>query len=77
MKRISVLLVDDHALVRLGLKTLIDDQADMNVTGEAGTAAEALQAVEALHPQVVLMDIRRAYAVTQNIPLHYCLVSNP
>jgi len=58
MSRIPVLLVDDHALVRLGLKTLINDQADMEVIGEAGTAKEALQVVERLHPQVVLMDIR-------------------
>ncbi len=58
MTRIRVALVDDHALVRLGLKTLINDQPDMEVVGEAGTAAEALQVVESLHPQVVLMDIR-------------------
>jgi len=58
MKRIAVGLVDDHALVRLGLKTLIDDQPDMQVIGEAGTAAEALEMVARLHPQVVLMDIR-------------------
>ena len=55
---ISVLLVDDHALVRLGLKTLIDDQPDMQVVGEASNAQQALQLVERLHPQVVLMDIR-------------------
>jgi two-component system response regulator DevR len=58
MSKIPVVLVDDHALVRLGLKTLINDQADMEVIGEAGTAPEALQAVEHFHPQVVLMDIR-------------------
>ncbi len=58
MERITVLLVDDHALVRLGLQTLIDDQADMHVVGQAGTAQEALQLVERLQPQVVLMDIR-------------------
>ena len=58
MNKIPVVLVDDHALVRLGLKTLINDQADMKVIGEAGTAQEALQVVEHLHPQVVLMDIR-------------------
>ena len=57
-KKIPVLLVDDHALVRLGLKTLIDDQADMQVVGEAGTAGDAMQAVERDRPQVVLMDIR-------------------
>lgn len=58
MTKIRVVLVDDHALVRLGLKTLIDDTVDIEVIGEAGTAQEALQAVELLHPQVVLMDIR-------------------
>lgn len=58
MTKIPVVLVDDHALVRLGLKTLINDEADMEVIGEAETAQEALLAVARLHPQVVLMDIR-------------------
>ena len=58
MNKIRVGLVDDHALVRLGLKTLINDQADMQVTGEAGSATDAIQMVENLHPEVVLMDIR-------------------
>ncbi len=52
------MLVDDHEVVRLGLMTLINDQADMEVVGEAGTASEALLAVERLRPDVVLMDIR-------------------
>lgn len=58
MKKTSVLLVDDHEIVRLGLMTLINDQPDMQVVGEAGSASEALQAVERLRPDVVLMDIR-------------------
>ena len=58
MTKIRVVLVDDHSLVRLGLKTLINDTADIEVIGEAGSAQEALQAVERLRPQVVLMDIR-------------------
>lgn len=58
MNRTRVLLVDDHEVVRLGLMTLINDQADMEVVGEAGTASEALLAVERLRPDVVLMDIR-------------------
>jgi DNA-binding NarL/FixJ family response regulator len=58
MNKISVVLVDDHALVRLGLKTLINDQVDMEVVDEAGTAQAALQVVERHHPRVVLMDIR-------------------
>ncbi len=53
-----VLLVDDHEVVRLGLITLINDQPDLEVVGEAGTAAEAVRAVERLQPDVVLMDIR-------------------
>ena len=58
MTRTRVLLVDDHAIVRLGLMTLINDQPDMEVVGEAGTAGEAVRAVERLRPAVVLMDIR-------------------
>ncbi len=58
MTKIRVALVDDHALVRLGLRTLINDQADMEVVGEADSTAAAIQMVENTHPQVVLMDIR-------------------
>ena len=58
MTKIRVGLVDDHALLRLGLKTLIDDQPDMQVVGEADSTAAALQMVSSAHPQVVLMDIR-------------------
>lgn len=58
MTKIRVLLVDDHALVRLGLMTLINDRPDMEVVGEASSAAEAVAAVERLRPDVVLMDIR-------------------
>ena len=58
MNKIRVLLVDDHALVRLGLMTLLNDRPDMEVVGEASTAPEALRQVERLHPDVVLMDIR-------------------
>ncbi len=58
MAKIRVLLVDDHDIVRLGLMTLINDRADMQVVGEAGDAAEAVAQVEKLRPDVVLMDIR-------------------
>ena len=58
MKQTHVLLVDDHEIVRLGLMTLINDQPDMLVVGEAGSAEEALRQVELLQPDVILMDIR-------------------
>jgi DNA-binding NarL/FixJ family response regulator len=58
MPKTRVLLVDDHAIVRLGLMTLINDQPEMEVIGEAESAAEAVRAVERWHPDVVLMDIR-------------------
>jgi two-component system response regulator DevR len=58
MTKTRVLLVDDHAIVRLGLMTLLNDQPDMEVVAEASTAAEAVRAVELSRPDVVLMDVR-------------------
>lgn len=54
---IQLLLVDDHAVVRSGLRMLIDSEADMEIIGEAGTAAQAIQQACALKPDVILMDI--------------------
>lgn len=53
-----IVLVDDHEIVRLGLITLLEDQPGFQVVGEAGNAADAVQAVATLRPDVVLMDIR-------------------
>jgi len=58
MTKTRILLVDDHAIVRLGLMTLLNDQPDMEVVAEASTAAEAVRAVEKFQPDVVLMDVR-------------------
>ncbi|MEN9563212.1 MAG: hypothetical protein RIR73_1456 [Chloroflexota bacterium] len=58
MTKTRILLVDDHDIVRLGLMTLLNDQPDMEVVGEASTAAEAVRQTEVLAPDVVLMDIR-------------------
>jgi two-component system response regulator DevR len=58
MTKTRILLVDDHDIVRLGLMTLLNDQPDMEVIGEASTAGEAVKAAEKLQPDVVLMDIR-------------------
>jgi two-component system response regulator NreC len=52
-----VLLVDDHAVVRSGLKLLLERQEDIHVVGEAGTAEEALVAGRDLEPDVVVMDV--------------------
>lgn len=56
--RISVLLVDDHLIVRVGLRTLLEDTGDIDVLGEAGSVAEAVDCALRLHPRVVLMDMR-------------------
>ncbi|MEK6221663.1 MAG: response regulator transcription factor, partial [Chloroflexota bacterium] len=57
MTTLKVIIVDDHEVVRLGLMTLLDDLDWIEVVGEAGTAIEALQAVEQFHPDVVILDI--------------------
>ncbi|MEK6750753.1 MAG: response regulator transcription factor [Chloroflexota bacterium] len=54
---IRLLLVDDHAVVRSGLKMLLSGQKDMEIVGEAGSAAEALAETERVQPTVILMDI--------------------
>jgi DNA-binding NarL/FixJ family response regulator len=55
---IRILLVDDQALFREGLHTLLSVQPDLQVVGEAGNGEEALRQTAALHPDVVLMDLR-------------------
>jgi RNA polymerase sigma factor (sigma-70 family) len=55
---IRVLVVDDHPVVRAGLKALIDTEPDMQVVGDAGSEEEALKAFEVLKPDVTLMDLR-------------------
>ena len=54
---VKLLLVDDHAVVRSGLRMLLEDQGGVTIVGEAGTAKEAIQATTRLNPDVVLMDI--------------------
>lgn len=57
MKRIRLLLVDDHPVVRLGLRTLLESEPDMEVVGEAGTGTQAVSLVATCCPDVVVMDI--------------------
>lgn len=54
--KISVLLVDDHSLVRRGFRRMLEDESDIHVTGEASSGAEAVELARKLKPQVILMD---------------------
>src|SRR5205823_11492272 len=54
---IRLLLVDDHEMVRTGLRTFLGLQTDMTVVGEAGTAEQALALVPRLAPDIVLLDL--------------------
>ena len=58
MAKQKILLVDDHEVVRLGLKSLLERHPQFEVVGEASSAREAMEQVAALKPEVVLMDIR-------------------
>ena len=55
---LKILIVDDHEVVRLGLRTLLEHQEGLEVTGEAATADEAVLKALSDHPDVVLMDVR-------------------
>lgn len=57
MKKIRVLLADDHAIIREGLKTMINAQHDMTVVGEAENGRAALQRANELHPDVLVLDV--------------------
>ena len=57
MKRITVLLVDDHTVVREGLRALLEAEDDIEVIGEADNGREAVQMTKKLRPAVVVMDI--------------------
>ncbi len=57
MSKIKVLLAEDHTIVRKGLRALLDDEADIEVVGEAENGREALDQVQQASPDIVLMDI--------------------
>lgn len=56
-KSLTVLLADDHRLVRLGFRRLLDDEPDISVVGEASNGIEAIEQVASLHPHVVVLDM--------------------
>ena len=55
-KKITVLLVDDHSLVRRGFRRMLEDEPDMAVVAEAGDGEEAIKLARELKPKVVIMD---------------------
>lgn len=57
MSQVSILIVDDHPLVRKGLRMTLESQTDMSVVGEAGNMQEAVEAATRLQPQIVTLDL--------------------
>lgn len=57
MNRITVLLAEDHRVVREGFRSLLEHESDIEVVGEAATGREAIQLIKKLRPAVVVMDI--------------------
>jgi len=57
MKRIRILLADDHAVVRQGFRMILAAQPDMEIVGEAGNGREALELAGSLKPEIVVMDV--------------------
>ncbi|UCH86157.1 MAG: response regulator transcription factor [Dehalococcoidia bacterium] len=57
MEAITVVLADDHPVLREGMRNLLEQQRDITVVGEAGNGHEAVAAVRALQPDIVLMDV--------------------
>jgi two-component system response regulator DevR len=58
MAKIRIMIVDDHEMMRLGLRTAFEPESDLAVVGEASNGAEALAKIATLDPQLVLMDVR-------------------
>ena len=57
-ERITVFLLDDHELVRRGLREFLEEEGDLEIVGEAGTAGEAVEAITAAAPDVAIIDVR-------------------
>ena len=55
---IKVILIDDHALIRQGIRHMLQDTREIQVVGEAGSGIETVQLVRELRPQVVILDFQ-------------------
>src|SRR5947199_9657928 len=58
MTKTRIMIVDDHEMVRLGMRAALEAEPDLTVIGEARNGAEALAKMPVLDPQVILMDVR-------------------
>jgi len=57
MKKVRILLADDHTIMRMGLSTLLEGERDMEIVGEAANGQEAIQRVRELSPDIVIIDL--------------------
>lgn len=57
MNKITLLLVDDHEIVRTGLRMLLENQSDMQIVGEASTGGQAVRLAQTLRPDMIIMDL--------------------
>jgi DNA-binding NarL/FixJ family response regulator len=75
MKKIKILIVDDHQLIRHSFKSLLGDTTDMEVIGDVASGEEAIEFTHTHHPDVILMDLRMpgigGLTATQKITEHY------
>ena len=64
-----VVIVDDHAVVRAGLRALLEREKDLTVVGEAGDAQHAVFAMRAEKPDVMLMDLKQPLKKGESVPI--------
>ena len=57
LKTVRVLICDDHAIVRAGLRLILESEEDFEIVGEAETAEEAISLASQLHPDLIILDI--------------------
>ncbi len=76
MTRIKVLLVDDHAILRAGLRSLLETYDDIEIVGEASNGEEAIQKVRELKPDVIVMDVMMP-RMNGLVATRYILEENP